>query len=53
MKLSEIEEKIAEIRTEYGDNEAVTPDVLEPGWICAITDVQFDHDRQVTVFSTD
>lgn len=53
MKLSEIEEKIGEIRAEFGNSDSVIPDQLEPGWINSITTIEYDHDRDVTVFSTD
>ena len=53
VKLSEIEERIAEIRTEFGNSDSVIPDQLEPGWINSITSIEYDHDRDVTVFSTD
>jgi hypothetical protein len=53
VKIQEIEEKLAEIRTEYGNNDGVIPDVFEPTWINSITDIQFDPDREVTVFTTD
>lgn len=53
MKIQEIEEKLSEIRTEFGDNDAVIPDSLEPTWINAITGIEYDRDRDVTVLSTD
>lgn len=53
MKLNEIEDKIAEIRTEFGNVSGVIPDQLEPGWINQITSIEYDHDREVVVFTTD
>lgn len=52
MKLREIEERCAEIRNEFGESDACIPGELEPTWLNTITSIEFDHDRQVTVFSS-
>lgn len=53
MKLSEIEDRIAELRAEFGNLRAVSPDALEPGWVCDITSIEYDHDRELAIFTTD
>jgi hypothetical protein len=51
--MTEIRDKIDRIVDEFGDGPLYLPDALEPAWLNKISDVEFDHDKQVAIATTD
>ncbi len=53
MKISEIADRLEDIRGEFGDVEGYVPDQLEPTWRCLISSVEFDPDSQSVVVTVE
>jgi hypothetical protein len=53
VRISEAEEKLRELRTEFGDCDFVLADPLQDDWTDDVGLIKFDHERQAVVVARD